>query len=116
MEAARYDKLVNRHEITDSAVSAFADSAQIPERYIRTEEVLDGVVVGEDESYQLPVIDMSRLLDPELSALEIKKLGDACRNWGFFQVVSSSNYFLHLSLSLALLVHMFTRVFHRRCF
>ncbi|GJN07474.1 hypothetical protein PR202_ga25308 [Eleusine coracana subsp. coracana] len=82
------EKLVNRHEITDAAVSAFSDSAQIPEKYIRTEEVLDGVVVGEDERYELPVIDMCRLLDPELSATEIQKLGAACRNWGFFQLTN----------------------------
>jgi hypothetical protein len=92
-------------------VSAFADSAQIPERYIRTEEVLDGVVVGEDESYQLPVIDMSRLLDPELSALEIKKLGAACRNWDSFRFVRvvSFNSFVHLSRSP--FSYMCTRVF-----
>lgn len=88
MEARNYDKIVNRDEITDATASVFADGGQIPEKYIRTEEVLDGVVVGDDESYELPVVDMARLLDPESSALEISKLGDACRNWGFFQVQS----------------------------
>uniref|UniRef100_A0A0A9DI54 Non-haem dioxygenase N-terminal domain-containing protein n=1 Tax=Arundo donax TaxID=35708 RepID=A0A0A9DI54_ARUDO len=88
MEAPSYDMLVNRHEITDAAVSVFADSAQIPEKYIRTEEVLDGVIVGEDEIYELPVVDMARLLDPKSSALEIAKLGSACRNWGFFQLTN----------------------------
>ncbi|WVZ57384.1 hypothetical protein U9M48_007775 [Paspalum notatum var. saurae] len=78
-----------RDEITDAAASAFANSGQqIPDKYIQTEEVLDGVVVGEDESYELPVVDMARLLDPELSASEIRKLGDACRNWGFFQLTN----------------------------
>ncbi|TVU00897.1 hypothetical protein EJB05_53675, partial [Eragrostis curvula] len=87
MEPPSYDKLVNRQEITDAAVSAFADSThQIPEKYVRTDEVLDGAIVGENETYDLPVIDMARLLDPEFSALEIKKLGDACRNLGFFQL------------------------------
>ncbi|KAL6878273.1 hypothetical protein ACP4OV_012443 [Aristida adscensionis] len=88
METRVFDMLVNRPEITDAAVSAFADSAYIPERYIRTEEVLDGVVVGQDESYELPVVDMARLLDPDLSAMEIAKLGSACRNWGFFQLTN----------------------------
>ncbi|XP_004983909.1 protein SRG1 [Setaria italica] len=88
MEARNYDKVVNRDEITDATASAFADGGQIPEKYIRTEEVLDGVVVGDDESYELPVVDMARLLDPESSALEIAKLGDACRNWGFFQLTN----------------------------
>ncbi|CAN6284216.1 unnamed protein product [Urochloa humidicola] len=31
---------------------------------------------------------MARLLDPDSSALEIAKLGDACRNWGFFQLIN----------------------------
>ncbi|KAL6648053.1 hypothetical protein ACP70R_012277 [Stipagrostis hirtigluma subsp. patula] len=88
MEVANYNKIVNRDEITDAAVAAFADSAHIPERYVRTEEVLDGVIVGEDESYELPVVDMARLLDPELSAMEIANLGSACRNWGFFQLTN----------------------------
>ena len=79
--------MVNRDEITDAALSMFAgDSTDIPESYIRTDEVLAAEVVGEDEAYELPVVDMARLLDPESAALEIGKLGDACRNWGFFQV------------------------------
>jgi hypothetical protein len=87
-EAPRnYDKIVNRDEITDAAVAAFANAGQqVPENYVRTEVVLDGVVVGKDESYELPVVDMARLRDPESAALEIGKLGDACRTWGFFQV------------------------------
>jgi hypothetical protein len=100
-EARNYDSIVNRNEITDAAASAFANPEQIPEKYVRTEEVLDGVVVGEDERYELPVVDMARLLDPELSASEIAKLGDACRNWGFFQVraIISSHFFrLHACL------------------
>ncbi|KAG0550548.1 hypothetical protein BDA96_01G347700 [Sorghum bicolor] len=87
-EAPNYDSIVNRNEITDAAASAFANPEQIPEKYVRTEEVLDGVVVGEDERYELPVVDMAKLLDPELSASEIAKLGDACRNWGFFQLTN----------------------------
>lgn len=86
-EALNYDSIVNRDEITDAAAAAFANPEQVPEKYVRTEEVLDGVVVGADESYELPVVDMARLLDPELAPSEVAKLGDACRNWGFFQVV-----------------------------
>nr|CAB3486896.1 unnamed protein product [Digitaria exilis] len=82
MEAAS-NKIVHRDEITEDA---FTDSAQIPEKYIRTDEVSAGAVVGEDEAYELPVIDMARLLDPELSASETAKLGSACRDWGFFQL------------------------------
>ncbi|CAN6248399.1 unnamed protein product [Urochloa humidicola] len=60
MEAAS-NKIVHRDEIRDDA---FPDSADIPEKYIRTDEVSAGAVVGEDEVYELPIIDMAKLLDP----------------------------------------------------
>lgn len=89
MEVA-IEKIVNRDGITDTALSLFAgdDSIDIPESYIRTDEVLADEVVGKDEAYELPVIDMAKLLDPDSSAMETEKLGSACRHWGFFQVWS----------------------------
>ncbi|KAG2539883.1 hypothetical protein PVAP13_9NG505400 [Panicum virgatum] len=82
-------KLVNRDEITGAALSTFAgDSTDIPESYIRTDEVLAAEVVGEDEAYELPVVDMAKLLDPDSSAMETEKLGYACRHWGFFQLMN----------------------------
>ena len=87
-------KLVNRDEITGAALSTFAgDSTDIPESYIRTDEVLAAEVVGEDEAYELPVVDMAKLLDPDSSAMETEKLGHACRHWGFFQVHLESCYY-----------------------
>jgi hypothetical protein len=50
-EAPNYDSIVNRDEITEVAAAAFANPEQVPEKYVRTEKVLDGVVVGADESY-----------------------------------------------------------------
>lgn len=88
MEVAS-EKVVNRDVITDAALSTFAGdySTDIPESYIRTDEVLAAeVVVGEDVAYELPVVDMAKLLDPDSSAMETEKLGYACRHWGFFQV------------------------------
>ncbi|KAL6878399.1 hypothetical protein ACP4OV_012569 [Aristida adscensionis] len=88
MEAAR-NKLVNRNEITEAVASTFADSAaKIPEQYIRTDEVADGMVVREDETHELPVIDMAKLLDPKTLKMEATKLGSACRHWGFFQLIN----------------------------
>ena len=77
-----------RDKITDATAALFADSAKIPDRFIRTNEVqaAGAVVAGEDEASELPVVDMARLLGPELSASETAKLGSACREWGFFQV------------------------------
>ncbi|CAN6289023.1 unnamed protein product [Urochloa humidicola] len=88
MEVAS-EKVVNRDEITDAALSMFAgDSNEIPESYIRTDEVLADEVVGKDEAYELPVVDMSKLLDPDSSVMETEKLGSACRHWGFFQLTN----------------------------
>lgn len=88
MEVAS-EKMVNRDEITDAALSMFAgDSTDIPESYIRTDEVLAAEVVGEDEAYELPVVDKAKLLDPDSSAMETEKLGHACRHWGFFQLTN----------------------------
>lgn len=88
-ETAAAAKLISRDKITDAAATLFStdDSIQIPERFVRADEVeAAGAVVGEDEALELPVVDMARLLDPELSVSETAKLGSACRDWGFFQV------------------------------
>ncbi|PKU81505.1 Protein SRG1 [Dendrobium catenatum] len=59
---------------------------QIPERYYRPEADVDPVAsIDEDE---LPVIDLMKLLNPELiDKDELFRLGSACREWGFFQCV-----------------------------
>ncbi|PUZ46910.1 hypothetical protein GQ55_7G121100 [Panicum hallii var. hallii] len=84
--SAASNKIVHRDEITDDTFTN--DSGQIPEKYIRTDEVCAGAIVGEDEAYELPAVDMARLLDPESSASETAKLGSACRDWGFFQLTN----------------------------
>ncbi|KAF8698739.1 hypothetical protein HU200_034992 [Digitaria exilis] len=88
-------KLISRERVTDAAATLFSDaddSGQIPERFVRIGaddgEAAGEVVVGEDEAFELPVVDMAKLQDPELSALETAKLGAACRDWGFFQLTS----------------------------
>ncbi|KAG4117173.1 hypothetical protein ERO13_D12G212700v2 [Gossypium hirsutum] len=55
---------------------------RIPSRYIRPEVEFD--VVSIDESQQIPVIDMSKL-DHDA---EQKKLHQACKDWGFFQLIN----------------------------
>ncbi|CAI0377031.1 unnamed protein product [Linum tenue] len=62
-------------------------SKDIPTRYVRPELELDPV--SKDESVQVPVIDMSKLVggrDDEED--ELAKLHEACRDWGFFQVIN----------------------------
>ncbi|KAB2053931.1 hypothetical protein ES319_A12G220300v1 [Gossypium barbadense] len=54
----------------------------IPSRYIRPE--IEFEVVPIDESQQIPVIDMSKLDHGD----EQKKLHQACKDWGFFQLIN----------------------------
>ncbi|VAH09200.1 unnamed protein product [Triticum turgidum subsp. durum] len=88
MDGIGDEVVLTRAEITDAAAATFADSTVIPDRYARPDEVRDGVVVGDDESYELPLVDMARLLDSESSEAETAKLGSACRDWGFFQLTN----------------------------
>ncbi|KAF3341849.1 S-norcoclaurine synthase 1-like protein [Carex littledalei] len=62
-------------------------TAEIMERYIRPEMNSDDVFSG-DSSKEIPVIDMSRLLDEMSREEEASKLKHACQEWGFFQVVN----------------------------
>lgn len=57
----------------------------IPPRYIRPETDFDEVSI--DESHQIPVIDMNKLVANQLGHdNEMAKLHLACKDWGFFQV------------------------------
>ncbi|XP_031097047.1 S-norcoclaurine synthase 1-like [Ipomoea triloba] len=55
----------------------------IPYRYIRPEMEQDEVC--SDESLQIPVIDLSKL---HADDLELAKLHEACKDWGFFQLIN----------------------------
>lgn len=60
---------------------------QVPDRYVRTEETAaEEVVAGR----AIPVVDLSRLLDPRSSDEELANFSSACQHWGFFQVRSST--------------------------
>ncbi|PAN48519.1 hypothetical protein PAHAL_9G387300 [Panicum hallii] len=61
---------------------------QIPERYIRVEEAAEEVIGGRDISSAIPIIDLNKLLDPLSSKEERAKLGSACNQWGFFQLIN----------------------------
>uniref|UniRef100_A0A0E0IWF2 Fe2OG dioxygenase domain-containing protein n=1 Tax=Oryza nivara TaxID=4536 RepID=A0A0E0IWF2_ORYNI len=86
-----FDKLKVEFIDQDESVQVVADtirsSGEIPERYARPEMEADPVIIDTD-GYNLPVIDMSRLINPEFSEEEIAKLGSACEDWGFFQLVN----------------------------
>uniref|UniRef100_A0A0E0M091 Fe2OG dioxygenase domain-containing protein n=1 Tax=Oryza punctata TaxID=4537 RepID=A0A0E0M091_ORYPU len=67
-------KVINRDIITEATAMAFADPhLQIPDRYIRADGISPaaGVVAGDGENLELPVVDMARLLDPEHREAEL---------------------------------------------
>uniref|UniRef100_A0A0D9XME3 Fe2OG dioxygenase domain-containing protein n=1 Tax=Leersia perrieri TaxID=77586 RepID=A0A0D9XME3_9ORYZ len=90
--ADRFDKLKVNFIDQDESVQVVADtigsSGDIPERYVRPEIEADHVIIADADSYRLPVIDMSRLINHEFSKEETAKLGSACEDWGFFQLVN----------------------------
>ncbi|KAL6878198.1 hypothetical protein ACP4OV_012368 [Aristida adscensionis] len=81
-------ELICREKITGSIAALFADLVQVPKRFIRTDEIQATGVVSEDYMYELPIVDIANLHDLELSALETTKLGSACRDQGFFQLIN----------------------------
>ncbi|KAJ6825015.1 S-norcoclaurine synthase 1-like [Iris pallida] len=68
------------------ALAASLDGAtNIPERYIRPEAEADPVADDDEGTVKIPVIDLGQAqLSPEESA----KLGLACEQWGFFQLIN----------------------------
>ncbi|KAF9607126.1 hypothetical protein IFM89_032242 [Coptis chinensis] len=59
----------------------------LSDRYIRPELEHDDVVPT-DNSLEIPVIDLSRLLDQQYACDELAKLHSACLDWGFFQLIN----------------------------
>ncbi|XP_010919592.2 S-norcoclaurine synthase 1 [Elaeis guineensis] len=60
---------------------------EVPPRYLRPEAEADPVA-RDGDSLEIPVIDMSRLLQSESSRDESTKLNLACEQWGFFQLIN----------------------------
>uniref|UniRef100_A0A0D9XMD4 Fe2OG dioxygenase domain-containing protein n=1 Tax=Leersia perrieri TaxID=77586 RepID=A0A0D9XMD4_9ORYZ len=48
------------------------------------------VISGCDINAAIPIIDLAKLLDPQLSQDECAKRGSACQHWGFFQLINHS--------------------------
>ncbi|KAI3867842.1 hypothetical protein MKW92_021926 [Papaver armeniacum] len=62
--------------------------AEVPARYIRTDQDLLTNVSGSSMIETVPVIDLEKLLSPEpvIRELELERLHTACKQWGFFQM------------------------------
>ncbi|RZC49698.1 hypothetical protein C5167_018134 [Papaver somniferum] len=92
MEKAKLMKLGNGMEIPSVQELAKLTLAEIPSRYVCTDENLllpmGASVINDHET--IPVIDIENLLSPEpiIGKLELDRLHSACKEWGFFQVVN----------------------------
>ncbi|XP_050383079.1 protein SRG1-like [Argentina anserina] len=63
------------------------DPFQVPEKYIRNEtDLINDAVLSPHLSSEVPTIDLSLLLKGHEE--ELDKLDQACKEWGFFQVVN----------------------------
>ncbi|KAK0579356.1 hypothetical protein LWI29_025075 [Acer saccharum] len=59
----------------------------VPPRYVHHDQ--DPPIISLDSSSpQVPVIDMQRLLSEDFMDSELQKLDQACREWGFFQLIN----------------------------
>ena len=77
-------KFIQAESVQALASNFGASSNEVPDRYIMPEVEADSV--AEKGSFELPIIDLAKLRDPQFSQAEIAKLGCACGEWGFFQV------------------------------
>ncbi|CAK9185335.1 unnamed protein product [Ilex paraguariensis] len=62
------------------------DPSHIPERYVRNQEDMPKTTYMKSLSSKIPVIDLSLLSNGHEE--ELKKLDQALKEWGFFQVVN----------------------------
>ncbi|KAK3194580.1 hypothetical protein Dsin_025890 [Dipteronia sinensis] len=59
----------------------------VPPRYVHLDQ--DPPIISLDSSSpQVPIIDMQRLLSEDFMDSELQKLDQACREWGFFQLIN----------------------------
>ncbi|XP_059664697.1 protein SRG1-like [Cornus florida] len=59
----------------------------IPSRYVRDDQD-PPITPSTASTCDVPIIDMENLLSGDHTELELKKLDSACKEWGFFQVIS----------------------------
>ena len=59
----------------------------VPSRYIRDDmDDLNAAISSDDDSFRVPLLDFSKLVNSEFQDLELQKLHFACKEWGMFQV------------------------------
>lgn len=60
---------------------------QVPIRYMRNQEEMEKVKYKPHLSSEIPVIDLTLVSNGNIE--EMQKLDLACKEWGFFQVISN---------------------------
>ena len=61
----------------------------VPPRYVRPDQ--DHPIISDNSSLpQVPIIDLQTLLSGDFKDLELEKLHHACKEWGFFQALTST--------------------------
>ncbi|XP_015931274.1 jasmonate-induced oxygenase 2 [Arachis duranensis] len=68
-------------------------SNSIPERYIKPiseRPNSNNNMISDDDCINIPIIDLKDVYseDPKIRALTLNKISEACKEWGFFQVVN----------------------------
>ncbi|GLJ27422.1 hypothetical protein SUGI_0538430 [Cryptomeria japonica] len=65
---------------------------EVPERYVRSDEERPAMLASSfhqfDYQQNIPVIDMGKIAQAQHREEEVRKIGEACEEWGFFQVVN----------------------------
>ncbi|KAL2331276.1 hypothetical protein Fmac_018857 [Flemingia macrophylla] len=62
----------------------------VSQRYVQPQQHEEIMVISKDinANFEIPVIDMNRLLSQEYGTSELAKLDLACKEWGFFQLIN----------------------------
>ncbi|XP_059627969.1 jasmonate-induced oxygenase 2-like [Cornus florida] len=69
-------------------VQSLSESPVIPDRYIKPQALRPTVNSNVLNDVNIPLIDFAGLNFDTLPAATLDQISDACRNWGFFQVVN----------------------------
>ncbi|KAL5551212.1 hypothetical protein UlMin_001388 [Ulmus minor] len=86
-EVARREEYGGSLPVENVQALASNNLKEIPHRYLRPDLELHHVSV--EESLQIPVIDLSKLVgNPIACDHELTKLHLACKDWGFFQLIN----------------------------
>lgn len=66
----------------------------VPHRYLRNidADYPTAAPFSDSSSLDVPILDLTKLVDPQYQHLELQKLHDACKHWGIFQVNHISFY------------------------